>query len=208
MPASTILHPGIRRDRRRSLAPILTTAGYTVTRTIEPKEAIASAGQHQLAMVDVGTGADADAATGFELCREIRARRRWRRVPILCVGAAPTTWRSGSASSRSAPTTSWPGRSTAARSRPGSRRCCSASSGRRIWRRWSRADGLTLGRPRRSVAVFSPKGGVGTTTIATNIAVVAAQRKADRVVLVDLDAAVRWRRDAPQPDPQARRWPT
>ena len=47
-------------------------------------------------------------------------------------------------------------------------------------------DGLTLARPRRTVAVYSPKGGVGTTTIATNIAVVAAQRKADRVILVDL----------------------
>ena len=49
------------------------------------------------------------------------------------------------------------------------------------------ADGLTLARPRRTVAVYSPKGGVGTTTIATNIAVAAAQRRMDRVVLLDLD---------------------
>jgi pilus assembly protein CpaE len=49
------------------------------------------------------------------------------------------------------------------------------------------ADGLTLAKPRRTVAVYSPKGGVGTTTIATNIAVAAARRKPDRVVLVDLD---------------------
>ena len=35
--------------------------------------------------------------------------------------------------------------------------------------------------------MYSPKGGVGTTTIATNIAVAAAQRRPDRVVLVDLD---------------------
>jgi pilus assembly protein CpaE len=41
--------------------------------------------------------------------------------------------------------------------------------------------------PRRIVAVFSPKGGVGTTTIATNIAVVAAGTRPDKVVLVDLD---------------------
>jgi pilus assembly protein CpaE len=34
--------------------------------------------------------------------------------------------------------------------------------------------------------VYSPKGGVGTTTIATNIAVTAAARRPDRVVLVDL----------------------
>jgi pilus assembly protein CpaE len=41
--------------------------------------------------------------------------------------------------------------------------------------------------PRRIVAVFSPKGGVGTTMIATNIAIVAASRKPERVVLLDLD---------------------
>jgi pilus assembly protein CpaE len=44
-----------------------------------------------------------------------------------------------------------------------------------------------MARARRVVAVYSPKGGVGTTTIATNIAVAAAQRRSDRVVLVDLD---------------------
>jgi len=41
--------------------------------------------------------------------------------------------------------------------------------------------------PRRIVTVFSPKGGVGTTMIATNIALVTANLRPDRVVLVDLD---------------------
>jgi pilus assembly protein CpaE len=41
-------------------------------------------------------------------------------------------------------------------------------------------------RARRTVAVYSPKGGVGTTTIATNIAIAAAAKRPDRVVLVDL----------------------
>jgi pilus assembly protein CpaE len=36
------------------------------------------------------------------------------------------------------------------------------------------------------VAVHSPKGGVGTTTIATNVAIVAADHKPDRVALIDL----------------------
>ena len=45
--------------------------------------------------------------------------------------------------------------------------------------------GITLTRAKRTVAVFSPKGGVGTTTIAVNIAVAAATRRPDRVVLVD-----------------------
>ena len=47
-------------------------------------------------------------------------------------------------------------------------------------------DGVTMHRARRTVAVYSPKGGVGTTTIATNIAIAAVARRPDRVVLVDL----------------------
>jgi pilus assembly protein CpaE len=35
--------------------------------------------------------------------------------------------------------------------------------------------------------VFSPKGGVGTTTIAANVALIQAQGKPDKVVLIDLD---------------------
>ena len=46
--------------------------------------------------------------------------------------------------------------------------------------------GLSLARSRRSVAVYSPKGGVGTTTIAINVAIAAAARRPDRVVLLDL----------------------
>src|SRR6185437_3045734 len=48
-------------------------------------------------------------------------------------------------------------------------------------------DGVTLARARRVVAVYSPKGGSGTTTIATNIAVVAANARSNRIALVDLD---------------------
>jgi pilus assembly protein CpaE len=39
----------------------------------------------------------------------------------------------------------------------------------------------------RLVTVFSPKGGVGTTTIATNIALVAAEVHPNKVLLIDLD---------------------
>ena len=57
-------------------------------------------------------------------------------------------------------------------------------------------DGLTMHRARRTVAVFSPKGGVGTTTIAANIAIAAVANRPDRVVLVDLVAPVRRGGDA------------
>jgi len=40
---------------------------------------------------------------------------------------------------------------------------------------------------RRMIAVFSPKGGAGTTTIATNLALLAAERLPNQVLLLDLD---------------------
>jgi pilus assembly protein CpaE len=40
---------------------------------------------------------------------------------------------------------------------------------------------------RRIISVFSPKGGVGTTTIATNLALISAQRHAKSTLLIDLD---------------------
>jgi pilus assembly protein CpaE len=40
---------------------------------------------------------------------------------------------------------------------------------------------------RRVITVFSPKGGVGTTTIATNLALIAAERHPGMTLLVDLD---------------------
>ena len=40
---------------------------------------------------------------------------------------------------------------------------------------------------RRLVAVFSPKGGVGTTTVATNLALIAAERHPNQTLIIDLD---------------------
>jgi pilus assembly protein CpaE len=42
-------------------------------------------------------------------------------------------------------------------------------------------------RGRRTITVFSPKGGVGTTTIATNLAMVSAEAHPNQVLLIDLD---------------------
>jgi pilus assembly protein CpaE len=56
------------------------------------------------------------------------------------------------------------------------------------FRRTARVDSAptAAGRPRRSIAVFSPTGGVGTTSLAVNIAIALAQRQPGRVAIVDL----------------------
>ena len=185
MPASTILVLESADSGAESLAPILTTAGYTVTRTSDPDEAFAKVAEHQLAILDVGKTAKG-AKTAFDLCREIRATPSIAPVPILCVAASDDVEERISfleAGADDVVARPFDGREVEARVEA-------------LLLRFQRskelapvvsADGLTLARPRRTVAVYSPKGGVGTTTIATNIAVTAAQRRMDRVVLVDLD---------------------
>lgn len=46
-----------------------------------------------------------------------------------------------------------------------------------------------IGNPqaRRTVTVYSPKGGMGTTTVATNLALIAAERHPNRVLIIDFD---------------------
>jgi pilus assembly protein CpaE len=51
----------------------------------------------------------------------------------------------------------------------------------------SAARGFGDGTGRRIVAVFSPKGGVGTTTLATNLALIAAERHPNQTLIMDLD---------------------
>ena len=185
MPASTILVIETADAAADSLGPILTTSGYTVTRTTDMDEAFAKVAENQLAIIDLGKTAKG-AKTAFDLCREIRSTPSMAPVPILCVAASDDVEeRIGFLEAGADDVVARPfdGREVEARVEAlllrfqRSRELAPVIS----------ADGLTLARPRRTVAVYSPKGGVGTTTIATNIAVAAAQRRMDRVVLVDLD---------------------
>lgn len=186
MPASTILVLESSGPADASLAPILHSAGYTVTQTTDPDEAFAKIVEHQLAVVDLGTGGTAGGRSGVDLCREIRATPSMASVPILCVAPSDDVEERIKFLVAGADDVI---------ARPFDVREVEARVEALLLRfRRSKdlapvisADGLTMARARRVVAVYSPKGGVGTTTIATNIAVAAAQRRPDRVVLVDLD---------------------
>lgn len=185
MPASTILLLETAQADDTSLAPILGTAGYAVTQTSEPDEAFTKVAEHQVAIIDVGAGPKGG-RSGVELCREIRATPAMSSVPILCVAATDDVEeRIGYLEAGADDVIARPFDAREVEARVEA-----------LLLRFQRskdlapvvsADGLTLARVRRVVAVYSPKGGVGTTTIATNIAVAAARKRPDRVVLVDLD---------------------
>jgi pilus assembly protein CpaE len=182
VPASTVLILDTDEAFARSIEATLSRAGYTVTVSSDPDEAYARIVEHQLVVIDV-VGGERGAV---EFCAEIRKTPAMASVPVLCV------CRSDEVEERIGFLEAGADDVVA---RPFDDRELEARVEALLLRfQRSRdlapvlsADGLTLTHPRRTIAVYSPKGGVGTTTIATNVAVAAALSRPDRVVLVDLD---------------------
>ncbi len=186
MPASTILVIRNASAEDDGIVPILTTAGYSVTDLSDADEAFARVVEHQLVVVDLGASPTDGTKGGIALCREIRATPAMAAVPVLCVAATDDVEERISYLEAGADDVI---------ARPIDAREVEARI-EALLLRFQRSknlapvvssDGLVLTTPRRTVVVFSPKGGVGTTTVAVNIAVAAASGKADKVVLVDLD---------------------
>ncbi|HET8784168.1 MAG TPA: AAA family ATPase [Candidatus Limnocylindrales bacterium] len=185
MPASSILvmsTPAVSGD---PLGPILTTTGYQVTDAGESEDAFARIVEHRLVALDLGTGT-IGGKTAVELCREIRATPAMSAVPVLCVAATDDVEERISFLEAGADDVI---------ARPFDARELEARI-EALLLRFQRSrdlapvvstDGVMISRAKRTVAVYSPKGGVGTTTLAVNIAVAAARTRPDKVVLVDLD---------------------
>ena len=181
MPASTILLLESEPTSAESIAKILSDAGYTVTVATGSDDAFAKAADHQLLIL----GTVAGEKSSVELCREIRATPALAAVPVMCVSATEDVEERISfleAGADDVMARTFDARELEARVEA-------------LLLRFQRSramtpivstDGVTMHRARRTVAVYSPKGGVGTTTIATNIAIAAVARRPDRVVLVDL----------------------
>jgi pilus assembly protein CpaE len=181
VPASTILLIESDPASGETIAPVLSGVGYSVT-VSEPAEAFGKVADHQLVIIDVVTGDK----TAPDLCREIRATPALAAIPVLCVSQSDEVEdriRFLEAGADDVMAKPFDARELEARVEA-------------LLLRFQRSkdlsavvstDGVTVSRARRTVTVHSPKGGVGTTTVATNVAMAAAQRKPDRVVIVDLD---------------------
>jgi pilus assembly protein CpaE len=181
VPASTILLLEADPSGDPSVANVLTGAGYAVTRTVDLDEALARASEHQLLIIDVTSGP----RSAIDICAQIRSTATLAQVPIMCISATDDVEeriRFLEAGTDDVMARPFDPRELEARV---DALLLRFQRSRGLLAPFA-ADGLTVGQWRRSVAVYSPKGGVGTTTIATNVAVAAAAKRPDRVVLIDL----------------------
>lgn len=182
MPASTILLIESDPKAGETISGVLSGAGYAVTTVADASEAFANVAANQLVVIDSVNGDK----TPAELCREIRATPALASIPVLCVSQTDDVEeriRFLEAGADDVVTRPFDARELEARVEA-------------LLLRFQRSkdltavvssDGVTVSRLHRVVAVHSPKGGVGTSTVATNVAMAAALRKPDRVVIVDLD---------------------
>jgi len=181
VPASAILLLDASPIAAEPISASLTRVGYGVTRVTDADEAFRRAAEFGLVIVDeVGP-----ARSAVEICREIRATPALAAIPVLCICQSDDVEvrvRFLEAGADDVMAKPFDARELEARVEAllvrfqRSRDLAPLTAG---------GSGGTV--RRHLVACFSPKGGVGTTTIAVNVATWLAARHPERVLAVDLD---------------------
>jgi pilus assembly protein CpaE len=164
-----------------SIAPLLNAGGHAVTVVNDAANALRQAGTHEIVILD----RLADERGALDICRAMRADADLAAVPVL--GLTPAD----DVESRIAFLEAGADDVIA---RPFDARELEVRLEALVFRfRRSKelaptlAPSIIAGEPHRIAVVFAPKGGVGTTTIAVNVAMAKANEAPDKVVVVDLD---------------------
>ncbi|HJW23242.1 MAG TPA: response regulator [Candidatus Limnocylindrales bacterium] len=167
-----------------SLAKALAGGRRTLTRTSDADEVVAVAADHDVIVLD----AVAPPRSLADCCREIRAVPSLAELPILAISAADNVEDRIRLLEAGADDVV---------ARPVDDRELDARL-EALELRHRRSQELNPGvvvmptrrAGRRLVVVYSPKGGVGTTTVAVNLALVLAARQPDQVALLDLGGEI------------------
>lgn len=163
----------------KSLSEPLTGAGHGVTVVARPEELAAAAAGYSLVVLDTVPGP----ATPADVIALLKSTDATSRVPVLCVAqSADLDERIALLEAGADEVITRPFQHAELHARV---EAMALQSQRSPAAGGARVIGDPLGK--RVIAVFSPKGGVGTTTIATNLAILAAERFPNKVGLLDLD---------------------
>ncbi|MFI5054217.1 MAG: CpaE family protein, partial [Acidimicrobiia bacterium] len=183
MPSSAILLVETDPSAGDVINSTLVKVGYTVVVVTSGAEAIGRASDFRLLVIDVLPG-----PVAVDLCREVRGTPALSALPILCVGQADDVderIRFLEAGADDVMARPFDARELEARVE-----ALLLRFQRTPDKSVSAAPGTIIAQNRRMIAAFSPKGGVGTTTVAVNVATATALRGSHSTLLVDL--ALQW----------------
>ena len=181
MSITSILLLSAVAETAEPLTAVLRAAGHEVTAVADADDAIRRAGEFTLVIID----AVDPPRSGTEVCAEIRRTLALAAIPVLCVSQQDDVEERVRFLEAGADDVI---------ARPFDHRELEARvEGLLIRFKRSRdlapqtGGGTPLAGRRRLIACFSPKGGVGTTTIAVNIAMALAEQAPDQVAIIDFD---------------------
>jgi pilus assembly protein CpaE len=182
VPASSIILLEVDPAAGEAIRTVLDGVGYAIETVTDTGALLKDAPKHSLIIID----STPKGTTPADVCREVRGTPNLAAIPVLCMSTdddVEERIRFLEAGADDVVAKPFDSRELEARVEA-------------LLLRFQRSRGMvavsaiggTLAEtPRRLVAVYSPKGGVGTTTIAVNIAVAHAESRPGRVLIIDLD---------------------